>query len=332
MVVSAGSDAFDAVVELRSVRGDELGGDDDGGPGTDSRLVATLPGDGDYDVLVGAYDGGDGGYTVMVAEAKAKAVFREIGSLEVGRLEVGRAGEGVLGIDGGVWRFRGEVGQTVVVSAGSDAFDTVVELWSVGGRELGSDDDGGTGTDSRLMASLPADGEYEVLVTAFSGGGGGRYTVAVEQAESAFRHVASLAVGSLGIGASVDGVLGADGGVWRFRGEAGKTVVVSAGSDAFDTVVELWSVDGEELGRDDDGGPGSDSRLLATLPGDGEYEVVVTAYSEADGRYTVAVEEVEAPALESAILQASLEAASVDVESLEDGVDGSEVFGSGCGG
>ena len=314
VVVSVGSDAFDAVVELRSVGGDEVGSDDDGGPGSDSRMVATLPGDGDYEVLVGALSGRDGGYTVMVEEAEA--VFREVGSLEVGGV-----GDGVLGVDSGVWRFRGEVGQTVVVSAGSDAFDTVLELWPVGGRELGRDDDGGAGTDSRLIATLPADGEYEILVKAFSDGGGS-YSVSVEQAERGFLDVASSAIGSLEIGASVDGVLGADGGVWRFWGEAGKTVVVSAGSDAFDTVVELWSADGEEVGRDDDGGFGSDSRLLATLPSDGEYEVVVTAFSEGDGRYTVAVEEVEVPAVEATTSQTSLEVTSVSVGSLEDGLTG----------
>ena len=196
---------------------------------------------------------------------------------------MGAAVDGALGADGGLWQFRGEAGRTVVVSAGSDEFDTVVQLSSADGEELGWDDDGGPGTDSRLVATLPEDGEYEVVVATFSGDRG-RYTVIVEDAE-----VATGGGGSLAVGDEVEGVLGVDSGVWGFRGEAGRGVFVEAGSVAFDTVVELRALGGESLGRDDDGGLGTDARLVTVLPADGEYEVVVTAFHGGGGRYTVAV-------------------------------------------
>ena len=136
---------------------------------------------------------------------------------------------GALGADGGMWRFRGEAGQTVVVMAGSDAFDTSVALLAPGGGELAWDDDSGAGTDSRLLATLPRDGEYEVRVASLFDRESGPYSVAVRNA----------VVNALEPGAPGDGVLGVDDGVWHFRGEAGQTVVVTAGSDALDTFVEL---------------------------------------------------------------------------------------------
>ena len=270
VVVTAGSDAFDTVLELRSPDGEELGRDDDGGPGTDSRLVATLPRDEEYRVWVTSFGNDTGGYTVALAEDVSSSV-----------LTMGAAVDGDLGVDGGVWRFYGEVGQTVVVTAGSGVFDTVLELQSPEGEELGRDDDGGRGTDSRLVATLPRDGEYRVWVTSFGDDTGG-YTVALAE---------DVSSSVLTMGAAVDGDLGVDGGVWRFYGEVGQTVVVTAGSDAFDTVLELRSPDGEELGRDDDGGPGTDSRLVATLPRDEEYRVWVTSFGNDTGGYTVTLTE-----------------------------------------
>ena len=170
------------------------------------------------------------------------------------------------------------------------------------GEELGWDDDGGADTDSRLVAALPADGEYEVLIGAFDDGRGS-YTVKVEP----------LAIGFLEIGESVDGVLGADDGVWRFRGETGKTVVVSAVSDAFDTIVELRAGDGDELGRDDDGGTGTGSRLLATLAGDGDYEVRVISNGEGVGAYRLWVREADVGFVE-------LDTVVVGVVGADDGV------------
>ena len=69
------------------------------------------------------------------------------------------------------------------------------------------------------VATLPADGEYDVLVGSLGDRGGGSYTVSVGLAEATLpEEVASFAVGSMEIGESVDGVLGGDRGVWRFLG------------------------------------------------------------------------------------------------------------------
>ena len=100
------------------------------------------------------------------------------------------------------------------------------------------------------------------------------------------------------MGGVVDGDLGVDGGVWRFRGEAGQTVIVKASSDGFDTGVELWSMQGDELGWGGDAGGGSGSRLVATLPHDGEYRVRVNVDGAESGRYALALHAVVVKRLE----------------------------------
>ena len=81
---------------------------------------------------------------------------------------------------GGRWFFDGwTAGQEIRVAVGSDAFDTVVELVSPTGAVIDTDDDGGSGTDSLLEATLPVPGRYQVLVTAYNDTGTGTYTVAV---------------------------------------------------------------------------------------------------------------------------------------------------------
>ena len=263
VVVTTGSDVFDTLVQLRASDGRRLDGDDDSGPGTDSRLMATLPSDGEYQVWVRPFGGGPRSYYVGVSDVVAAP------------LEVDVPVEGVLGVDDGAWRFRGVAGQSVVVTTDSDAFNTSVELLSPEGEALRRDMVDGPGNDDRMVATLPSDGEYEVLVRSVNVDGGGPYEVAVR----------NVAVAPLRRDAPVDGLLDVDGGRWRFRGAAGQRVVVTAGSDAFDTVVELFSPGGDPLAVNDDGGPGTDSLLTATLPEDGEYEVAVgiSEYGGLDG-------------------------------------------------
>ena len=271
VVVTAGSEALDTLVELRGPEGALLGGDDDGGPSTDSRLVATLPRDGRYEVRVRpSFGDAAGPYRAGVRDAV------------VAPLVPGVPVEGRLGVDDGVWRFRGEAGRRVVATAGSDAFDTLLELRAVTGGLIEWDDDGGPGTDSRLAATLPRDGEYEVRVGPAVGDAAGPYRLAVR------RLVAPSMAGETRVG----GDLRADGGAWRFRGEAGRVVVVTAASEAFDTAVELFSPQGERLQRDEDDGPGTDSRLVAELPRTGEYEVRVMASDGGTGPYDVTVRDV----------------------------------------
>jgi hypothetical protein len=104
------------------------------------------------------------------------------------------------------------------------------------------------------------------------------------------------------VGASVRGALDVDSHLvngklallYRFRGTAGETVVLTLRSVEFDAYLEVGSISDEgarTIARDDDGGGGTDARIVFTPPSDGEYLVLVTSYQEAEvGRFTLTLE------------------------------------------
>ena len=253
--VTASSEAFDTQVRFLSPAGVELARDDDGGPGTDSQLEATLPVDGGYLLYVTPFTG-TGRYQVAVR------------TVAVAHLELDASpARGELRADGLAprWGFDGAAGQVVRIAVGSEAFDTVVHLLSPSGEELARDFDGGPGTDSQLEATLPVAGRYQLRVT--TDGGTGPYQVAVRTVPVA---VTELALDAPPAG----GELRDDGAVerWGFDGTAGQVVRITVGSEALDTVVLLLSPSGEEFQWDDDGGFGTDSQLEAILPDAGRYQ------------------------------------------------------------
>ncbi len=67
------------------------------------------------------------------------------------------------------YRFEGQAGDTIEISAQNTAgdLDTLIYLQDAVGNILAEDDDGGTGTDSRMTFTLPASGQYVIVVTRF---------------------------------------------------------------------------------------------------------------------------------------------------------------------
>lgn len=102
-----------------------------------------------------------------------------------------------------------------------------------------------------------------------------------------------LAADSLTAGKTVEGRLAAgdrpsdSGGRshdYTLRLEAGQTVAISARSADFDTVVIVFTPDGEKLGENDDReGGGTDSLLVVAAPEAGDYTVRVNSLPLGDG-------------------------------------------------
>ena len=68
--------------------------------------------------------------------------------------------------------FAGRRGETVIVNMESRSFDTYVYLGTLRRgtfQEVGRDDDGGNGTNSRLEVQLPEDGTYVIRASALGG-------------------------------------------------------------------------------------------------------------------------------------------------------------------
>ena len=282
--ITAESDAFDTVVHLVSPAGEELAQDDDGGPDTDSHLVQRLPSTGRYLVRVAAVDGRQGPYEVRLHTVP-------LTSLDMGTTVTGTLGDDRPPI--GIWEFDGTAGAVVDVTAVSSSFDTVLQVLSPTGEEIARNDDANPETtDSALLATLPTTGRYQVRVTAY-GEETGAYLVTIRTLSVASRS-------ELGFSESATGTLEADGLIedWFFDGDLGQTIEITASSNAFDTLVHLLSPAGEELARDDDGGPGTDSHIVATLPVSGRYRVRIAATDDGTGRYEVAVSHLAARSLE----------------------------------
>ena len=126
----------------------------------------------------------------LEAEAQREAEARRQAELEAERrrraarrlLVPGRPSRGTIDADNsrtGVWAFEGVARQGVVVEASSRDFDTIVRLVSPTGDQVGYDDDGGEGQNSRLRVTLPRSGRYQVTVAPYSDGDGGAYEVVV---------------------------------------------------------------------------------------------------------------------------------------------------------
>ena len=273
--VTAESDAFDTVIELRSPAGEVLAENDDCSSfTTDSCLETTIPVAGRYEIWVTAFrDGtgfytGSGFYTVGVHTATATP------------LAMNTATPGRLGEDGqpvGRWSFEVGAGQEVRVTAESDAFDTLIQLRSPAGEVLAENDDCLFSTNSCLEMTIPEAGRYEIWVTAFRNGTGA-YEVAAHTAEP--------------VGTPVDGTL-QQGDQAYASGEhydeytvevgPGETLVAEVQSDAFETYLVVISPSGDRTSRAGAMRHGlSRVRLELAAAEPGTWQVNVTSASAAE--------------------------------------------------
>jgi Tol biopolymer transport system component len=208
-------------------------------------------------------------------------------------ITVGRSLEGSLSdANQYCYRFNANADQLLTFNVEAD-YDTVLELFDRAGYQLGYDDDSGPGRNPRLTTSLPRDGTYYIVVSAY-GSANGSYTismaegvveepVAEEPAADAIRLIANLltrgyitsadAIYLPSIGYETYGVL-----FW-FDGTRNEQIVIdvianSQGSQ-IDSYVYLLDANMQQLTSDDDSGVGYDSQIVYTLPATGRYYILV---------------------------------------------------------
>ncbi len=81
------------------------------------------------------------------------------------------------------WAYAGRRGDSIQITLESSSFDAFLIVYGPGGPEVGAvleDDDGAGGTNARISALLPEDGEYEILVNSYGAGQTGAYTLRVD--------------------------------------------------------------------------------------------------------------------------------------------------------
>jgi hypothetical protein len=79
------------------------------------------------------------------------------------------------------WTYVGSKGERIQVDVASSSFDAYAILEDATGKVLSRDDDGGDGTNARIVAVLPASGAYRIIANTYRQGAYGPYTLTVRQ-------------------------------------------------------------------------------------------------------------------------------------------------------
>jgi hypothetical protein len=272
--------------------------DDDGGGNTDSRITTTLR-RGTYAIVASQYsEAGIGSYTLSVTRPGGGELSTEGRTLRVGQRANGTltaSDQPFRGRRVQAWAFNASPGTNVDIQMRSEAFDAYLFLTGPGIDDPISDDDGGSGTDARLRATLTQGGTYHVLASSFTAATGPyslevSVTAGLEQLRTENRVLAP--------GTTVSGILarsdqlydGRHVQVFELRAPAGARIRISLQSDQFDTYLWLAGPGIATVLSNDDGGAGTNSQLDVTLPQGGTYRVAAGGYSESSvGTYRLSV-------------------------------------------
>ncbi|MGJ3253314.1 MAG: trypsin-like peptidase domain-containing protein [Elainellaceae cyanobacterium] len=195
------------------------------------------------------------------------------------------------------YNFQANAGQRFVIDMLSSEIDAYLILLDPNGQDLAQNDDGGNGTNARLMATAPVSGTYTVLANSYSAGESGQYelrvsTAAPGEAQSTPTNGFILQEeGELGPDSAV---LPSDGSLYQehlFEGDEGQAITITMESEEFDTYLILIGPDEEVIDQNDDIGPNNlNSSLTVTLPETGTYRAIANSYdSTGRGRYTLTI-------------------------------------------
>jgi len=206
------------------------------------------------------------------------------------------------------YELEGRPGQSITLDLRSDEFDTYLILRQPNGEELTNDDT--DGSNSRIEATLPEAGSYEVVVSSFAGGETGEYQLNITEINDPGRGAATeVATNNLRIGDSVSGDLGSGDHLaenyefrdsFYFNGNSGEALVLDLIASDFDTVLSLQTPTGELLENDDFQGSTDQSQIQLTLQESGRYRILVSSYTSGEtGDYQLSIRPVAAESVAS---------------------------------
>jgi len=299
-VTSKDFDAFATVGRMVNGIFDPLAFDDDGGGGTNARLVYKVPERGTYVVIAQSFErDGAGSFTIVLEEVTVPKprpprpiafddTVEDVLTEEDAYDEYERRFH--------TWRFTGQEGDGVIVEMRSRELDSYLILGRMRGEyrfeSLAEDDDGGRDLDARLRLTLPETGEYIIRATAMPKHLG-RYHLTLRAAQISIP--TPLRVGTVeGELTTADGELD-DGSPYvdyTYVGIAGERLLITMDADDFDAFLTLGRVvhgHFRPIQSDDDGGGGTNARLEVTLPLNGEFVIRGNSLNRGVGRYTLAL-------------------------------------------
>ena len=185
---------------------------------------------------------------------------------------------------------RLQAGQRLRISAVSEDFDNMLQLFRQGESEpVAMDDDGGEGLNALLSYTPQTAGDYILRVLSYSNEGTGRFVVGVEAlpplppplAFSGEEEVTRWTVARAALSTGNPDHQGNHFADYLVEMAAGSEVLLSLDSEDFDPVLQIFrpeTRDGEPLAIDDDGGAGYNALLVFAPEETGPYVVRVTTF------------------------------------------------------
>jgi hypothetical protein len=287
LLITLTSDVFDAYLRLWDSQGVELITDDDSAGNLGSRIGPyTLPADGSYTIVVDS----------LGHDATGPYVLK-VGTIALRPIEYTQVVEGTLSPESPVafYGFRGQQGDTVIITASSDAMDTTVSLTREGQSYAEvSNSSGGPGAIAYVGPyTLSETGEYLVNVSTYTTGVTGDFTLSVKR----------VVPTPLTLGKTAEVELTDDVQVVFYSLEAQAGMVVSIEADSggqVDTILSINGPDNYEIASDDDGGVSFDPELNnLVLSQPGTHIVVLRAFSSGEvGAINLTATEIELPSLD----------------------------------
>lgn len=309
------SDAFDTQLQARLPDGTTFVNDDNHwiAETTNSRLDMVVPDTGRLVVRAQAFRPAESGaYTIRLVSTESLQTAADAATPPQA-IAIGQSREGALSSDGDSqvagryvdrYEFTGRRGQRVDLNVSGD-FDTMLTLSGPGNYSVRNDDDTTAGEptlNSRILATLPADGRYVIAVTSYGRGDTGDYALATDlnRSQVADTEFIDADAEPLAFGRTLTSELGKDDDTlnsgeylerYSFTGRRGQPVTVDLSSDEFDTYLILRTPSGEQIDIDDTG-DSLNSRFERVLEEDGVYTIVATSYAPAaTGRFQLALSE-----------------------------------------
>ena len=233
-------------------------------------------------------------------EPIASAPVQNSGLINEGEMFALSIDDVITTVEGDLWSFYGNSGDSVTVSLYSDAFDSYLELLDSNGNLLAQDDDSAGDLDSQINFVLPFSGTYQIKAHAYNNGAStGAYTLTLEIGGGSSGGSTNGGANSsdqvfMGdpYASTVSGSVSTAGGdVWQFDGSSGQSVTISmfSADGIMDCYLELYDDFGNLLMSNDDGAGNLDSRIAGfIIPQGGTYYIVAKTFGGSGrGVYTL---------------------------------------------
>ncbi|HWA01312.1 MAG TPA: PPC domain-containing protein [Caulobacterales bacterium] len=287
----------DPLLAIHGSDGAELASDDDGGEGLNSWLEFTAPSAGAYYIEAKGFSSdATGGYAINLTAGEIPAQADGAEPLAAG----GDGRESIISpnddadwfsidlVEGRPYRFF------VNGAAENGLADPVITLYDADGRQIASDDNGGSGANAYLYFASPTGGAYYAAVSSANHAGSGRYSIRASDTD---------VPGNVGTDEELQPEPSDDrfsriemiGDLDWYRVElvANVRYEISVSGDGdtplTDPFLAVLNANGEQIASDDDSGPGLDARLRFTPEATDTYYVQASGLSGSTGGYKVSI-------------------------------------------